>query len=298
MIRIGDQEVDFSPAFKLFLSTRDSVHQFSPDLCSRVTFVNFTMTPSSLQDQCLSIILEKEAPALYQKRNDLLQLQGEFQARLRDLEEQLLVSLNSLQGNILDDDSVMNNLEQLKREARTISEEIKQSDEVVLSIEESSRIYQPLSEACAQLYFVMDSLHRVSFLYRYNLQFFLDILYDVLKIVLDALLTPRQRMTALLMALYRMVYSRVSRGLTHLDSRILALRMCQLYVRGTPNEPDPAEFQLLLRGTLVRIDPSAEKFVTAVFGDALSEEQEAQVEMHLSLEHTTALKKHLLQNAA
>ena len=298
LIRIGDQEVDFSPAFKLFLSTRDSVHQFSPDLCSRVTFVNFTMTPSSLQDQCLSIILEKEAPALYQKRNDLLQLQGEFQARLRDLEEQLLVSLNSLQGNILDDDSVMNNLEQLKREARTISEEIKQSDEVVLSIEESSRIYQPLSEACAQLYFVMDSLHRVSFLYRYNLQFFLDILYDVLKIVLDALLTPRQRMTALLMALYRMVYSRVSRGLTHLDSRILALRMCQLYVRGTPNEPDPAEFQLLLRGTLVRIDPSAEKFVTAVFGDALSEEQEAQVEMHLSLEHTTALKKHLLQNAA
>ena len=27
---------------------------FAPDLCSRVTFVNFTVTRSSLQDQCLN----------------------------------------------------------------------------------------------------------------------------------------------------------------------------------------------------------------------------------------------------
>ena len=96
LIRLGDQDIDVSPSFKLFLTTRDSSHQFPPDLCSRVTFVNFTMTLSSLQDQCMSIILQKEAPTLNQKRNDLLQLQGEYQARLRDLEEQLLISLNSL----------------------------------------------------------------------------------------------------------------------------------------------------------------------------------------------------------
>lgn len=28
--------------------------EFAPDLCSRVTFVNFTVTRSSLQDQCLN----------------------------------------------------------------------------------------------------------------------------------------------------------------------------------------------------------------------------------------------------
>ena len=295
LIRIGDQEVDVSPAFKLFLSTRDSFHQFSPDLCSRVTFVNFTMTPSSLQDQCLNIIFEKEVPELAKQRTDLLQEQGGMQSRLRDLEEELLSSLNSLQGNILDDDSVMNTLEQLKTDAQTITESIRKSEEAVQIIAESSRVYRPLSEACSQLYFVVEMLHRVSFLYRYNLQFFLDILHDVLQQPLDPMFTPRQRMNALLLSFYRTVYARISHGLTHLDARIFALRMCQLFVRGSPDEPEPEEYQLLLRGTLSFIDPSAEKFVTAIFGNTLSESQSTQMEMHLSLEHTTALKKSLLQ---
>lgn len=65
LIRLGDQvtcynysqlinqEIDFSPKFVIFLFTRDPTAHFTPDLCSRVTFVNFTVTPSSLQSQCL-----------------------------------------------------------------------------------------------------------------------------------------------------------------------------------------------------------------------------------------------------
>lgn len=298
LIRLGGQDIDFSPSFKLFLTTRDSSHQFPPDLCSRVTFVNFTMTASSLQDQCLSLILQKEAPSLYQKRNDLLQLQGEYQARLRDLEEQLLISLNSLQGNILDSDAVMNNLEQLKTEAASISQEINQSNEIMESIRESSRIYQPLSLACSQIYFILDSLHHILSLYRFNLQFFMSMLNSILLLPMDATLSPSQRMSILLQALYRVVYARVSRGLKHLDARILALRLCQLYVQGTPDQPDPEEFQLLLKGTGVAMDATASKFVTAVFGGSLSEEQEAQLTLHLSLPNTTTLKKVLLQKSA
>jgi dynein heavy chain 1 len=57
LIRVGDQEIDFSPHFRMFMVTRDSSARFTPDLCSRVTFVNFTVTPSSLQDQCLNLFL-------------------------------------------------------------------------------------------------------------------------------------------------------------------------------------------------------------------------------------------------
>lgn len=48
LIRLGSQDIDFSPSFTMFLSTRDPSVEFSPDICSRVTFVNFTMTRSSL----------------------------------------------------------------------------------------------------------------------------------------------------------------------------------------------------------------------------------------------------------
>jgi dynein heavy chain 1 len=55
MINLGAKEIDFSPSFVIFMSTRDPNSHFTPDLCSRVTFVNFTVTHSSLSSQCLSL---------------------------------------------------------------------------------------------------------------------------------------------------------------------------------------------------------------------------------------------------
>ena len=56
LIQLGKQEIDFSPAFKLYLSTRDPSAVFAPDVCSRTTFVNFTVTRSSLKTQSLNEI--------------------------------------------------------------------------------------------------------------------------------------------------------------------------------------------------------------------------------------------------
>ena len=78
--------------------------EFPPDLCSRVTFVNFTVTRSSLQSQCLNEVLRAERPEVDAKRSDLLKLQGEFHLRLRHLEKELLQALNDSKGSILDDD--------------------------------------------------------------------------------------------------------------------------------------------------------------------------------------------------
>ena len=40
--------------------TRNNEAFFSPDLCSRVTFVNFTVTKSSLENQFRGIFLKHE----------------------------------------------------------------------------------------------------------------------------------------------------------------------------------------------------------------------------------------------
>ena len=81
LVRLEDLEVDFSPTFSLMLTTRDNTCQFSPDVCSRVTFVNFIVTPSSLQSQCLNKVLKVCRPQIDAKRSNLLRLQGEFQVR-------------------------------------------------------------------------------------------------------------------------------------------------------------------------------------------------------------------------
>lgn len=60
------------------LGFRDPTVEFPPDMCSRVTFVNFTVTRSSLQSQCLHRVLKAERPDIDTKRSDLLKLQGKF----------------------------------------------------------------------------------------------------------------------------------------------------------------------------------------------------------------------------
>ena len=76
LITLGDQDIDLSPSFTIILSTRDPSVEFPPDICSRVTFVNFTVTRSSLQSQCLNSVLKAERPDIDEKRSDLLKLQG------------------------------------------------------------------------------------------------------------------------------------------------------------------------------------------------------------------------------
>ena len=85
LIRVGDTEIDFNPSFSMYMITRDSNARFTPDLCSRVTFVNFTITPSSLEDQCLNIFLRSERPDTEEKRINLMKLQGEYIVKLREL---------------------------------------------------------------------------------------------------------------------------------------------------------------------------------------------------------------------
>jgi len=87
LIRVGDQEIDYSEDFVLYMHTRDPNAAFTPDLCSRLTFVNFTVNPSSLQNQCLNILLKEERPEIDKKRNDISKLQGEFRVKLRHLED-------------------------------------------------------------------------------------------------------------------------------------------------------------------------------------------------------------------
>lgn len=91
----------------MYMITRDSSAKFTPDLCSRVTFVNFTVTQSSLQEQCLNIYLKNESPETEEKRLNLMKLQGEYIVKLRECEDQLLDALNNSQGSILEDEKVI-----------------------------------------------------------------------------------------------------------------------------------------------------------------------------------------------
>ena len=248
LITLGDQDIDLSPSFTIFLSTRDPTVEFPPDICSRVTIVNFTVTRSSLQMQCLNQVLKAERPDIDQKRSDLLKLQGEFQLRLRHLEKNLLQVLNEAKGRILDDDTVISSLETLKKEAAEVSKKVDETDEIMKEIEMTSQQYMPLSMACSSIYFTIDNLHQVHYLYQYSLQFFLDIFTNLLNNNprLNDVKDFAKRLQIITQHLFESCFNRVTRGMLHDDRIVFGLLLSKIYLRNKL-DLDP-EFNYLIRG--------------------------------------------------
>jgi dynein heavy chain 1 len=251
LITLADQDIDLSPSFTIILSTRDPTVEFRPDVCSRVTMVNFTVTRSSLQAQCLNQVLKAERPDIDKKRQDLLKLQGEFQLRLRHLEKNLLQVLNEAKGRILDDNTVISTLETLKKEAADVTSKVEETEEIMVDVEKTSRKYLPLSQACSSIYFTIDNLHQVHFLYQFSLQFFLDIFHSLLadKALLEGVKDYDKRLAVLTAKLFEQSYLRTSRGMLFADKSVLGMILTRIYLQGGEGNGDSLdrEFQFILR---------------------------------------------------
>ncbi|KNC52645.1 cytoplasmic dynein [Thecamonas trahens ATCC 50062] len=240
LMQLGELDIDFSPSFSIFLSTRDPTFNFAPDLCSRVTFVNFT---------CLSKVLKAERPDIDAKRSDLLKLQGEFRVKLRAMEAKLLTTLSESEGNILDNDKVITTLEKIKADAADIAQKASEADVVMEEVEGVSSQYAPMATSCSRIYFSLEQMGHVHFLYQYSLQFFLDI-FEVTLLHnphLEALTEPMERLEVLMADLFATVYERVCRGLLHADHVCFAFLLAQVRTESAA-VLDAQEFEFFLKG--------------------------------------------------
>ncbi|KAL3113938.1 hypothetical protein niasHT_017888 [Heterodera trifolii] len=231
LITIGDKDIYLSPYFKILLFTRDSSVEFPADVCSRVTFVNFTTTRTSLETQCFHQVLRSERPDIDKKRNDLLKFQG-FAVQLRHLEKALLNALNESKGKILDDDSVIATLEKLKNEAQEVANKSAKTDQDIKEVEIVSQKYYKLANACLLIYLMLHRLGEIHLLYNYSLDFLLDIFTTVLKSPqLGNVKDHDARLSIILQNLFSVVYSRVSMGMLHNDQILLASLLLRIYSR-------------------------------------------------------------------
>ena len=229
LIQLGKQEIDFSPAFRVYLSTRDPSAMFPPDICSRTTFVNFTVTRSSLQTQSLNDVLKSERPDVDQRRTNLVKMQGEFYTHLRGLEKRLLQALNQSRGNILDDDVVIETLETLKRESGEISRKVSETDGVMAEVETITQQYNAISRACSAVFAVLEQLHHLNHFYQFSLQYFIDIFDSVLRnnSNLKGVTDYSARGVIILRDLFVSTYHRTSLSLLQKDRITFAMLLAQ-----------------------------------------------------------------------
>ncbi|KAH9043831.1 dynein heavy chain protein 1 [Lactarius pseudohatsudake] len=295
LIRLGSQDIDFSPSFTMFLSTRDPSVDFSPDICSRVTFVNFTMTRSSLQSQSLDQVLKVERPDTEQKRTDLMKVQGEFRVRLRTLEKLLLQALNESSGNILDDDKVIDTLETLKREAADITRKVEETDIVMKEVEQVTAEYLPIAQACSSVFFILEQLNLVSHFYQFSLRFFLDIFDYALhhNPHLQGISDHGARRDILLKDLFLITYRRTSRALFHRDHVMLAVLLSQIKLRGLEDINEELEFLLESGDGSVGAPTSTDRAI-----ESLTAEQQQRLDAYAKQSLFKPVQSHIIEHEA
>lgn len=222
VVKIGNQDIDFSDQFKLILHTKDPKLKLSPAVISRVSIVNFTITSGSLETQILDTMLGFFKPDINEKRKHLLGLKGEYHVRLLSLEKRLLESLSDC-GNILENASILEALEKLKSEAHEINEKMVESNVVMTTVDELRVAYEDVAKHSVLIFNIFEELTNLNRFYNFSLNTYLAVFMKVLQENGKLL-----ELGEFIQDLYKESYNVVAPSLVHSDKVefALSLAMC------------------------------------------------------------------------
>lgn len=181
MIMLGDSYVDCSPQFRLVVHTKDPSIPLPRFVTSRATIVNFTLTPASLENKLVDMIVEHVRPDVAERRQQCVARRGEFSDRLLQLEQELLTLVSEARGSLLDDDSVVLKLEQLKQELADLDGKLSDTGTVMLELDTVRLTYEDVARHLRAIYDVCQRMANKLAFYGIDLERFIDIFRRVLQ---------------------------------------------------------------------------------------------------------------------
>ena len=174
-ITLGDNQIPYDSGFRLYLTTKLPNPHFSPDICVMLTILNFASTPEGLEDQMLGVVVKAEAPDL-EKQNEQLVIEGaKNQKQLKEIEDSILRLLDSAEGNILDDEKLVNTLSASKVTSNKIAEKVEVAKRVKANIDTKRMGFVPIARRAASMFFCINSLSNIDPMYQWSMQFFTDL---------------------------------------------------------------------------------------------------------------------------
>ncbi|ORZ39411.1 dynein heavy chain and region D6 of dynein motor-domain-containing protein [Catenaria anguillulae PL171] len=169
LMRLGDTLVEYDKNFRLYITTKLSNPHYLPEVCIKVTVINFTVTRTGLEGQLLADVVKLERPELEEQRNSLILSISNDKRQLKDIEEKILRLLYNSQGNILDDEELILTLNQSKVTSSAITDRLVQAEQTERAINTAREKYRPVALRGSILYFVVADLAEVDGMYQFSL---------------------------------------------------------------------------------------------------------------------------------
>ena len=64
----------WNDSFKFFMTSNLPNPHYAPEVCVKVSLLNFAITPVGLEDQLLGVVVAEERPDMAEKKNSLVRL--------------------------------------------------------------------------------------------------------------------------------------------------------------------------------------------------------------------------------
>jgi len=246
VVPIGERRIDYDINFRLCLMTRNLRQKLPPDITALVSEVNFSVTRSALEDQLLGEIIQHEQPELELKKVKMLEQEEEYKVRLASLETQLLESLATTEGNLLENTILIDSLTQTKSASKEISKALELSAQTSALLDKQREVYRTLASSAASLFLAIGQLVHLNPMYKFSLNSFLRLFQLALheenpsstkkhadksemhaneEISISMTDNIDKRLQAFSHSLYRLVFYYVGRGLFKDDRPMLALHL-------------------------------------------------------------------------
>jgi dynein heavy chain len=175
MIKIGDSVIPWNDDFRFFMTTKLPNPHYPPEVCVKVSLINFTITPAGLEDQLLGVTIITELPELEEKKNALVLSNARMKAQLAEIEDKILYMLSNSTGNILDDHELIETLAQSKITSGEIKTKVAEAEVTEREIDTTRELYRPFAIRGSILYFAIAGLAAVDPMYQYSLQWYTNL---------------------------------------------------------------------------------------------------------------------------
>ncbi|KAA8595375.1 hypothetical protein FQN60_012510 [Etheostoma spectabile] len=247
LIRLGDSDIDYDKNFRFYMTTKMANPHYLPEVCIKVTIINFTVTRSGLEDQLLSDVVQLESPHLEQQRNELIMRINADRNQLKAIEDRILKLLFTSEGNILDNEELVQTLQESKVTSEAIKHRLEEAETTEIMINAARERYRPVATRGSVLYFVIASLSEIDPMYQFSLKYFKQLFNSTIE-TSEKSSVLEERLQILLDQILLNSYINVSRGLFEQHKLIYSFMLC-IEIMKQRGEISDAEWQHFLKGT-------------------------------------------------
>ncbi|KAM3963287.1 dynein heavy chain at 62B [Aphomia sociella] len=245
-IALGENVIEYHPNFRLYMTTKLRNPHYLPEIFNKVTLINFALTKEGLEDQLLGIVVAKERPDLQEKREKLIIQGAANRAALKQVEDDILRTLQESKGDILEDETAVEVLDSSKLLAIDITKKQEASLETEIIIEKFRHGYRPIASHSAVLYYCVTELPNVDPMYQYSLTWFIN-LYTLSIENANKSKDLDKRLKFLKETFTYNLYSNVCRSLFDKDKLMFSFIMCSKMMLST-EEMNRDEYLFLITG--------------------------------------------------